>query len=202
MEHDMHSYRKIGRFRGQLASIYRALGDQHVQLRQLSSAVKRSTKQAGNETQASNLLGGIDSSPLIMEPEENQDPEALDIFYDCGSRFSVDDVATSVHRLNAKFPGSPYYHFENSEAFFPQEYTTEGLFSQPLIAFTIVKSKEHRYTQDYFLLYAKTPTVPESHYFSYFSQFERTIGDTARLSSSQFRQVLQTSATSFPRRDE
>ena len=137
-----------------LATIYRTLGDQHLQLQQLRSAMHqpndhpiRVESLSDNEDDVVDTLSTIDSG----------NSQAFDIFYDCISRFSMEDLATSVDRLNVNFSGSPRYHFETSSAFFPQQYATESLFSEPLIAFAITKSSQHLYTQDYYLLYAKTP---------------------------------------------
>ena len=105
--------------------------------------------------QSPSLTRGIECQEGI--PKRMRVLRLLISFTTCVSRFSVDDLATSFDRLNANFSGSPDCHFDTDQAFFPTQNMTEGLFSEPLIPFAIAKSKENRHTQDYYLLYAKTP---------------------------------------------
>lgn len=55
------------------------------------------------------------------------------------------------------FTGSPDYFFETASSFFPEQYTTKGLFNDPVCVFAMLQSDKIPGTQNYFLTYAETP---------------------------------------------
>lgn len=49
------------------------------------------------------------------------------------------------------FTGSPDYFFETASSFYPEQYTTKGLFSDPVFVFAMLQSDKIRGTQNHFL---------------------------------------------------
>ena len=98
-----------------------------------------------------------ESPYLECEVAENRDSWAADIFYDCISRFLPDDPISSSDRFHANFSGSPDYYFESASSYYPEQYTTEGLFSRPVFVYAMMQSQRDYRIQKYFLAYAETP---------------------------------------------
>lgn len=79
---------------------------------------------------------------------------ASDLFFDCISRFSVEDSASSADESHTVPPNG---HFETSSYFYPEQYTIDGLFSDPIFVFGMMRSEKYYQTKKYFLPYAETP---------------------------------------------
>ena len=97
------------------------------------------------------------SSNLEHGSTEDLESSASDTFFDCMSRFSVENSAPSVDGSHAMVSSSPDSCFEKSSSFCPERYTTDGLFSDPIFVFGMIQSEKYYQTQNYFLLYAETP---------------------------------------------
>ena len=78
-------------------------------------------------------------------------------FYDCISRLSTGDADSIAAKSRRIFHGSPDGCFEKSSSFYPEQYTMQGLFSNPIFVFAITQSERYDSTQKYFLTYAETP---------------------------------------------
>ena len=144
-----------------LAQIYRELAKNRVQIRRLSTAIE--VRESRNQRCCRALGSDIDgrgelvNSLLGSDTARHQDSSADGVFLDCVSRFSSDESTSSVGRLQAMFPGSPDYFFETTSSFHPEQYTTKGLFRDPVFVFAMMQSGEIHRTQKYFLIYAETP---------------------------------------------
>jgi hypothetical protein len=146
------------------AQIYRALGENKKAIQQLKLAVQQRRQPMDEQervTMGSNLgvevLGELLESDLECESTEDDDSSAVDIFFDCVSRFSVDDSASSIAQVHANFSGSLDYDFESRSSFFPEQYMAEGLFSNRFFVVAKLQSEEDYRTQKYFVTYAETP---------------------------------------------
>ena len=144
-----------------LAQIYRELGEQRMQMRQLKLAIEQPREPNDDPMMASNC--GMSLSEEFVNPvldldnAEDGDSTAVDIFFDCISRFSMNDSSSTIDRLHAKFSGSPDYCLESTPSFYPEQYSTESLFSEPVFIIAMKVSLEDYRTQKYFLLYAEKP---------------------------------------------
>jgi len=76
--------------------------------------------------------------PLESVTADKQELSAVDIFYDCISRLSVDDL-------------------ETKSSFYPEQYSTEGVFSERVFVIAMLQSQDDPRKQKYFLLYAENP---------------------------------------------
>jgi hypothetical protein len=144
-----------------LAQIYRELGEQRMRMRQLQLAIEQPSEPNNQPMMASNCGMTVPEEPpntvLNRDNDEDGDSAAVDIFFDCVSRFSTNNSSSSINRLYANFSGSPDYRFESAPSFYPEQYTIEGLFSEPVFVISMKQSLEDHRTQNYFLLYAETP---------------------------------------------
>lgn len=103
------------------------------------------------------LSGEVGNPMLDLDHAEDGDSVAVDIFFDCVSRFSVNDTSPKIDRLHARFSGSPDYCLESNPSFYPEQYSTESLLSEPLFVIAMKASPEDYRKQKYFLLYAEKP---------------------------------------------
>jgi hypothetical protein len=145
-----------------LVQAYREFGQQHVQIKRANSFLE-SHRQKNNQRISIDPKGGasVAEKPIRLrlkfDPTEEHEAEAIDIFFDCVSRFSMDDSCSSIDRLQKKFSGSSDYCFESFPSFFPEQYTTEGMFHNRVFAVAMKQSPVNNRTQQYFLTYAETP---------------------------------------------
>ena len=146
-----------------LAQIYRELGENRTQIQLLTDALAQ--PQRGKSTLLPNTLTVLNNTGDHVSANDDQSnlsedshSDATEIFLDCVSRFSQGSEE-SIDRLHSMFSGSPDYIFEATSTFFPEQYTTEGLFNEPTAVLAMV---ELDYTKDsrlhkYFLIHAETP---------------------------------------------
>ena len=146
-----------------LAQIYRELGENRTQIQLLTDAIAQ--PQRGKSTPLPNTLTVLNDVGDHVSANDDQSnlsednhSDATEIFLDCVSRFSQRSEE-SIDRLNSMFSGSPDYIFEATSTFFPEQYTTEGLFNEPTAVLAMV---ELDYTKNsrlhkYFLIHAETP---------------------------------------------
>jgi hypothetical protein len=145
-----------------LAQIYRELGEQRMLIRQLKLAIEQPREPKDEQTMpASNcsmhVPGKLVDPVLEGDIVEDSDSTAVDIFFDCVSRFSTDDCSSSIDRLHANFSGSPDYRFELAPSFYPEQYMAAGLFSERVFVNAIIRSQDGHRTVKYFITYAETP---------------------------------------------
>jgi hypothetical protein len=145
-----------------LAQIYRELDEQRMQIRQLKLAIEQPREPKDKRIMmASNcsmhVPGKLVDPVSEYDTAEDLDSSAVDIFFDCVSRFSMDDSSSSIDRFHANFSGSPEYRFESNFSFYPEQYTTEGLFNERVFVIAMMQSQEDQRTLKYFLTYAETP---------------------------------------------
>ena len=62
-----------------------------------------------------------------------------------------------MNELHAELIGSPDYTFERMPSFYPEQYTAEGLFSDPIFVVAMLPSRQDHRTHNYHLMYAETP---------------------------------------------
>ena len=143
-----------------LARIYQELAENRAQIKRLSMAIE--LRGSRNHKSPIISISDVDDQEALESsiPEcdiARDQSSADDIFLDCVSRFSLEDSTSSIGRLQAMFSGLPYYFFETNPSFYPEQYVTEGLFSNPVFVFAITQSDQVDQIQEYFLAYAKTP---------------------------------------------
>ena len=142
-------------------SLYKKLGEQQLRLQRLKSWIGRTkyTKNehsiAASQSEASTHENAVSDSN--SQNTKTRDSCAVDIFFDCVSRFSCDDSASSIDTLNTKFSGSLDYYLERSPSFYVEQYMGEGLFTRPVFVFNMTQPPGDYQNQKYFLLYAETP---------------------------------------------
>lgn len=145
-----------------LAQIYRELGKQRMLIRQLKLAVEQPRKPKDERTMtASNSSMHVPRKPvdpvLGCDAIEDSDSSAVDIFFDCVSRFSTDHSSSSINRLHENFSGPPDYRFELAPSFYPEQYMAASLFSERVFVNAIKQSQDDHRTVKYFITYAETP---------------------------------------------
>jgi hypothetical protein len=144
-----------------LARIYRDLGQTGSQIQQLSGAIDRFRNlEKGRVTVASQCGGNAVRHPASYskwDAAEASDRSAIQVFFDCVSRFSSDASSSSIDSLNMSFVGSLERRFQSEVPSFPEQYTLNGLFSERAFAVAMMQSSENHQTIDYFLTYAETP---------------------------------------------
>ena len=115
-----------------LARIYRDLGRTGTQKQQSKGVIDRFRGlEKGRVTVASrcgrNALRNT-ASYSKWDAAEESDRSAIDIFFDCVSRFSSDDSSSSTDSLHVGFVGSLECRFKSEAPFYPEKYTL-GVFS-------------------------------------------------------------------------
>ena len=88
---------------------------------------------------------------------DKEDVSAVDIFYECLSRFPGDDSPSSDADMYTKFQGSPDYYLESRSSFYPEQYSTGSLFGDKIFVFAMIQSQKDPQRQKYFLMYAENP---------------------------------------------
>ena len=146
----------------QLAHIYRALGEQDRQLRQLQLAIRQTNKLTAQQELSTAYqddgFGGLPRSSLVeFDAVEDDDVHAVDVFLNCVSRFFADDSASSIKKVQANFAGSPEYYFESSHSWHPKQYAIASQISQKLFLYAMMQFQGSPQRAKYFLLYAETP---------------------------------------------
>ena len=99
----------------------------------------------------------LERQPSEHLSADDEDVSAVDIFYDCLSRFAADDSSSSGAHLYTKFQGSPDYYLELKSSFYPEQYSTESLFNDKIFVFAMIQSRKDHHRQKYFLMYAENP---------------------------------------------
>ena len=147
--------------RQDLALIYQELAENRAQIKRLSIAIELRESRSCEAPLALDSEIDARGKPVSSVPGSytTQDQESLadDVFLDCVSRFSSEDSTSSISRLQAMFSGPPDYFFETNHSFYPEQYTTEGPFSDPVSVFAITPSEQNHRIQKYFLTYGETP---------------------------------------------
>ncbi|MCJ1379451.1 hypothetical protein MMC17_002552 [Xylographa soralifera] len=121
-----------------LAQNYQELGGSCTQTHLLESTFPRHEESKSGRQLVSN--GGTEvPKKLLYETlkgvtTDEQDLSAVKIFYDCVSRLSVDDL-------------------ETKSSFYPEQYSTESLFSERIFVIAMIQSQEDYRKQKYFLLF-------------------------------------------------
>ena len=97
------------------------------------------------------------------------DGSSSSIYFDCGPTvsakgrfsvdewFNVDESMALMNEIHAELIGSPDYKFERMPSFYPEQYTAEGLFSDPIFVVAMLPSRQDHRTHNYYLMYAETP---------------------------------------------
>ena len=88
---------------------------------------------------------------------DEEDVRAIDIFYDCLSKFPSDDSPSSEADLYTQFEGSPEYYLESKPSFYPEQYSAESLVGDKIFVFAMIQSQKDHQRQKYFLMYADNP---------------------------------------------
>ena len=146
----------------QIAQIYRKLGEQHMQMQELSRAIDqlvnpRGEQRTENPSHYKQVPASSTSSTLQNIPDPEFDCSTADVFFDCISRFSEDDSDSSIERLHARFSGSPDYCLESQPSFFPEQYTADYLITDRVFVVAMKSSREDYRMQQYYLMYPRTP---------------------------------------------
>ena len=138
-----------------LAQTYREIG------RRLKAVIER-PKETEDEQETKSLSVRTEGAHTTAHPFPNigdtkaNDTEAFDVFLDCVSRFTSSDSPTSIDKVRASFYGSPEYQFESKSSFFPEQYTTQGIFEERIFVNAIMQLEQDVQTYRYFLTYAQT----------------------------------------------
>ena len=134
----------------------------HTPDKQISSLPKERTIVATGSENDNSLISASENSTLV-------DGSGSSIYFDCGptvsanGRFSVDDwfnvdgSMALMNEIHAELSGSPDYKFERMPSFYPEQYTTEGLFSDPIFVVAMLPSRQDHRTHNYYIMYAETP---------------------------------------------
>ena len=146
----------------QLIDIYKELGEQRLQIRQIESRFPRTKRTNYEQTRlVSQFRTAFYEEPLkfksTSDSTETQDSCTVDVFYDCASRLSMDPSGCSVDALRTKFSGSPDYYFEMRPSFYPEQYMAKGLLTNPVFVFGVTQPEEDHLIRRFFILYAETP---------------------------------------------
>ena len=144
-----------------LALMYREIGNQHTEMRKIRLLLEQprepdTSPAVGPSNDLKPHVSPMDHSVEKVQSDDQTSP-AVDIFFDCVSRFSNDISHTTIDGLSAKFSGSPQYPFETSQSFYPEQYSAECFFSQKIITVAIKSLAQEDLVQQYFLWYAETP---------------------------------------------
>jgi hypothetical protein len=125
-----------------LAQIHQELGGSCPQTNLLEPIFRRHEKSKSGRQLVSN--GGtavpkrLVHQPWESVPADEQDLSAVDIFYDCVSRLSVDGL-------------------ETKSSFYPEQYSTEGVFSERIFVIAMLRSQDDHRKLQCFLMYAENP---------------------------------------------
>ncbi|KAL9630872.1 MAG: hypothetical protein Q9164_006199, partial [Protoblastenia rupestris] len=138
-----------------LAQIYQGIAENRVEIQQLKAAIELGKPEDERKNPAlhsnTNALMRGGSSILDHETIRDGDSSTNDKFFDCRSTIST---LKGDHAISS---GSPNGYFESTSSFYPEQYSTGGLFHDPIFVFAIMQSEEDYRTQKHFLMYAETP---------------------------------------------
>lgn len=143
--------------------VFRELAANRRLLEELHAAIKP------REPRSDGLAKDIENEACTFEAEmypgfeagsdEDLTSSKSDIFFDCISRFSADLTSAMIESQTIP-SGSPNGILETSSSFYPERYTMQSLFSDPVFVFAVTPSltpsREEYCTQKYFLMYAET----------------------------------------------
>ena len=148
-----------------LALLYSGLGRLHALLRE----IKRQIDEYGGSRDERRIICPNCGEHVVkqrstrdkqVETADQVDSVTVDIFFDCASRFSRNTSSASIDRLSINFTGSPNNILERSHSFLPEQYTTDGHFSNSVF---VVAIKQHliqcQRVQEFYLMYAETPRL-------------------------------------------
>ena len=129
-----------------LAQIYKELGEQRMEMRQLRLAIEQPRESKNDPVKASNcktgLSGCLVNPALDLDNTDDSDSTAADIFFDCILRFSTNSSSLIIDRVQAKFSGLPDYCLEIGPSFYLEQYLTESLFNEPVFIMAMKTSLE------------------------------------------------------------
>ena len=144
-----------------LIKVYQELAENKRLLKQIQETIK------SNRTNDEGHISGLLPHTHTLADESNSESETgcdgaltryrSEIFSDCVSRFSEDEFYLAYEQWSALDHPSPAGYMELSSSFYPEQYTVDGLFNDPLFVISQVRSKTTSWTQEYFVLYAETP---------------------------------------------
>ena len=129
---------------------------------QVSSLHKERTIVATESEDDNSLISTSENSTLV-------DGSGSSIYFDCSpsvsanGRFSVDEwfnvdgSMALINEIHAELSGSPDYKFERMPSFYPEQYTTDGLFSDPIFVVAMLPSRQDHRAHKYYIMYAETP---------------------------------------------
>ena len=110
-----------------LIQMYRIVSEHTKQLYSLLQAVNgirgsvpSSTRLTTSSESASQVSQEHDNHTEVKSEDEAS--VVSEIFLDCVSRFSSQDVTTSIQRAHSSFSGSPDYWFEQRAHFYPEKH--------------------------------------------------------------------------------
>lgn len=147
----------------QIIQIYRELGKQKEQLEYLTRILcetnERETLEKSSESDDNEHIAYRTDRQASDEISMHTESDSTDVFFDCISRCSHDDLQGNIEKSRAKFSGSPDYSFEARSTFFPEQYTVGRGFAEKLILVAIAELRQNglHYFQKYFIIYLETP---------------------------------------------
>ena len=148
----------------QLARTYRYIGQRHDQIEDASLFLRSRRRKLHHQGELVDVQSNMSLTerpyllPLECDVNEDQDKlQALEIFFDCVSRFSADDSSIATERLRQKFSGSADYRFESLPSFLPEQYTVKGTFCSPIFTVAMKQSLSREQTQHFFLCMRRRP---------------------------------------------
>ena len=144
-----------------LAQVYRELAENRILLKEMRMVIKPKVPKyerpiIASYTELANLKDSMDPD-FENNCNEDLNSSESDIFFDCISRLSLEDSVSLLNESQGVICASPGGCFERSPSFYPEQYTVDGLFSNPLFVFSMKPSEEDYRKQNYFLVYAETP---------------------------------------------
>lgn len=147
----------------QLAHVYRALGEQNKQIRQLASAVGLKPSLASSQrlrvSDGAVHLRNSQMDPLLQfEPAEVDYSHTAHRFSDSLSPSLIGNSQSSAMRLQDRISGTPQSYLESSSSRPPYLYTSDCRFSRQLFVYAIKQMKGTHWSTMYFLAYAETPS--------------------------------------------
>ena len=147
-----------------LASMYRQLSRDHLQIQQLAHQLSDGLKMfpSGQQDESERTTrpeGQLDRQGIDHCASKTNTSDTLDVFFDCVSMLSQDSYPRPVEQLLAKFGDTPLNRFEGLSSFFPEKYTAQGLFDDPLAVMGMAQSGKTTLDQEvkFYLIYSEDP---------------------------------------------
>ena len=145
-----------------MVRMYQAIGEHTEQLRALSQAIDGVQRSISNLAASTKPPGSSREIPRNYEDQtetchRDEDSAVGVVFFDCVSRFSSQDIGSSIQSARSSFSGSPEYWLERRAGFYPEQYVS-GIFPRGCLFLTAVgESNDTFHRIDCYLLYASLP---------------------------------------------